>query len=127
MGCVGHACGMSWGGSRAALDDGQLLQGCCCVKELGPAPRAWKGLWPTPHCHAPGHPRHLLAGLLLWRRGPGDLPLAALQLAGVAFAASFFIISIACDYRYLYFTDLAAIVGLVYAAVDPPMPWRRRD
>ena len=69
----------------------------------------------------------LLAGLLLWRRGPGDLPLAALQLAGVAFAASFFIISIACDYRYLYFTDLAAIVGLVYAAVDPPMPWRRRD
>ncbi|MBS0359934.1 MAG: hypothetical protein JSR98_01030, partial [Proteobacteria bacterium] len=67
----------------------------------------------------------VLAGLLLWRRGPGDIPLAALQLAGAAFAASFFIISIACDYRYLYFTDLAAIAGLIYAAVDPPMPWNK--
>lgn len=67
----------------------------------------------------------LLAGLFLWRRqGPADVPMAALQLAGAAFAASFFIISIACDYRYLYFTDLAALVGLVYAAVDPPK-WRK--
>ena len=67
----------------------------------------------------------VLAGLFLWRREPADRVLAALQLAGAAFAASFFVISIACDYRYLYFTDLAALVGLVYAAVDPPMPWRR--
>jgi hypothetical protein len=66
----------------------------------------------------------VLAGLFLWRRQPADIALAALQLAGVAFMASFFIISIACDYRYLYFTDLAALAGLVYAAVDPPMPWR---
>jgi hypothetical protein len=66
----------------------------------------------------------VLAGLFLWRRQRGDVVLAALQLAGVAFAASFFIISIACDYRYLYFTDLAALTGLVYAAVDPPLPWR---
>jgi len=51
--------------------------------------------------------------------------MAALQLSGVAFAASFFIISIACDYRYLYFTDLAALAGLVYAAVDPPFGRRR--
>ncbi|MBS0331434.1 MAG: hypothetical protein JSS35_01580, partial [Proteobacteria bacterium] len=68
----------------------------------------------------------VLGLLLLWRRAPGDVPLAALQVAGVAFASSFFIISIACDYRYLYFTDLAALVGLVYAAVDPTPPWRRR-
>jgi hypothetical protein len=67
----------------------------------------------------------LLAGLFLWRRqGPADVAMAALQLAGATFAASFFIISIACDYRYLYFTDLAALVGLVYAAVDPPK-WRK--
>jgi hypothetical protein len=52
--------------------------------------------------------------------------MAALQFAGAAFAASFLIISIACDYRYLYFTDLAAIAGLVYVAIDPPTPWRRR-
>ena len=68
----------------------------------------------------------VLAGLFLWRRQPSDIVLAALQLSGVGFAASFFIISIACDYRYLYFTDLAALAGLVYAAVDPPMPWRNR-
>ncbi|MFI4965440.1 MAG: hypothetical protein ACHP9T_08755 [Caulobacterales bacterium] len=67
----------------------------------------------------------VLAGLLLWRRQPADIAIAALQLGGLAFAASFFIISIACDYRYLYFSDLAAIAGLIYAAVDPPTPWRK--
>jgi hypothetical protein len=68
----------------------------------------------------------VLAGLFLWRRQPPDIPMAGLQLAAVAFAASFFIISIACDYRYIYFSDLAAMAGLVYAAVDPPTPWRKR-
>jgi hypothetical protein len=69
----------------------------------------------------------LVLGLLLvWRRQGADIPMAALQLAGTAFAASFFIISIACDYRYLYFTDVAAIAGLIYAALDPPAPWRKR-
>jgi hypothetical protein len=67
----------------------------------------------------------VLAGLFLWRRQPADIALAALQLSGLAFMSSFFIISIACDYRYLYFTDLAALAGLIYAAVDPPMPWRK--
>jgi hypothetical protein len=68
----------------------------------------------------------IVGGLLLWRRERVDIPLAGLQFAGAAFAASFLIISIACDYRYLYFTDLAAITGLVYVAIDPPTPWRRR-
>jgi hypothetical protein len=67
----------------------------------------------------------VLAGLFLWRRERSDIVMAALQLGGAAFSASFFIISIACDYRYLYFTDLAAIVGLIYAAIDPPLPGRR--
>jgi hypothetical protein len=67
----------------------------------------------------------VLGGLFLWRRQPADIPMAGLQLAAAAFAASFFIISIACDYRYMYFTDLAALVGLVYAAIDPPTPWRK--
>ena len=65
----------------------------------------------------------VLAGLLLRRRAPADIAIAALQLAGVGFAASFFIITLACDYRYLYFTDLAAMAGLIYATIDPP--WRR--
>ena len=68
-----------------------------------------------------------LAGLFLWRRKDGDVTMAAMQLAGAAFASSFFIISIACDYRYLYFSDLAALAGILYAAVDPPMPWRRKS
>jgi hypothetical protein len=60
-----------------------------------------------------------LALFLLWRREPADLPILALQVASLAFAASFFVISIACDYRYLYFCDVAAMAGLVYVAADP--------
>ena len=67
----------------------------------------------------------VLGVMLLWRRQPADIAMAGLQMAGAAFAASFFIISIACDYRYMYFTDLAAIAGLIYVAIDPPMPWRK--
>ena len=66
----------------------------------------------------------VLAGLFLWRRDPADIAMAALQFAGVGFAASFLIISVSCDYRYMYFTDLAALTGLLYAAIDPP--WGRR-
>lgn len=69
----------------------------------------------------------VLAGLFLLRRRPEDIAMAALQLAGVGFASSFFIISIACDYRYLYFTDLAALAGLIYAAVDPVFFGRARS
>ena len=36
----------------------------------------------------------------------------ALGLAGLAFAASFFVLSVDCDYRFLYFLDVAAM-GLV--------------
>jgi hypothetical protein len=68
----------------------------------------------------------VLGLLLLWRRQGADVPMAAMQFAAAGFAASFFIISIACDYRYLYFTDVAAIAGLIYAALDPPLPWLKR-
>jgi hypothetical protein len=50
--------------------------------------------------------------------------MVGLMVSGLGFAASFFLISIACDYRYLYFLDLAALAGLFYVAVDPP--WTRR-
>ena len=60
-----------------------------------------------------------LAGVLLWRRRSADVPIAFLQLGALAFTACFFVISIACDWRYLYFLDLAAMVGVVYLAVDP--------
>jgi hypothetical protein len=57
--------------------------------------------------------------VLLRRHGPGDIAIAFLQIAAFAFTASFFVISIACDYRYLYMLDLAALTALFYLALDP--------
>jgi hypothetical protein len=54
--------------------------------------------------------------VLLWRRRDADLVAAGLVAAALAFAASFFVVSIACDYRYLYFLDLAAMAGALAAA-----------
>jgi hypothetical protein len=62
----------------------------------------------------------LVALVLLRRRDPADMVMIAMMLAGLGFAASFFVISIACDYRYLYFLDVAAMVGVIYLALDPP-------
>jgi len=64
----------------------------------------------------------VVAGFLLIRRRPADVPIAALQVGALGFAASFLVISLACDYRYLYALDLAAITGLIYLAMD----WRLR-
>jgi hypothetical protein len=55
---------------------------------------------------------------LLWRRAPTDIALAALILSAFAFTLSFFVISIACDYRYLYFLDVVALVTLAYLSGD---------
>ena len=33
--------------------------------------------------------------------------------AALLFALSFFVVSIACDYRYMYFLDLAAMTGAI--------------
>jgi hypothetical protein len=60
-----------------------------------------------------------LAVVFLIRRDPADLVMGALMLGALAFTASFFVISIACDYRYLYVLDVAAITGALYLALDP--------
>lgn len=57
--------------------------------------------------------------VLLRRRSQSDTAIAAMLIAAFLFTASFFVISIACDYRYLYFLDLAALVALFYLALDP--------
>lgn len=57
----------------------------------------------------------LLVFLSRRRRG-ADLAIAAMLAGALAFAASFFVISIACDYRYLLFLDLAALIGVFYSA-----------
>ena len=56
----------------------------------------------------------LLLVIVLGRRAmPGDIAIAGLQIAALAFALSFFVVSIACDYRYLYILDLAAMTGML--------------
>ncbi|WP_374573214.1 hypothetical protein [Phenylobacterium sp.] len=67
-----------------------------------------------------------ICGFLIWRRDPADVAIAALQLAALGFAASFLLISVACDYRYLYLLDVAALTGLLYVALDPTVSRRRR-
>jgi len=66
-------------------------------------------------------------GLIAWlsrRAAPADGAMIGLLAGSLLFAASFAVISVACDYRYLYLVDLSAMVGLLYAALDPPR-WRR--
>jgi len=58
--------------------------------------------------------------VLVLRGRPSDWVMAGLQAGALAFAGSFILIALACDYRYLYFLDLAALLGLVYLALDPP-------
>ena len=55
---------------------------------------------------------------LLRRRRPEDIAIAAMLAAALAFTATFFVISIACDYRYLYFLDAATLMVLFYLSFD---------
>ena len=65
-------------------------------------------------------------GLLLFRGDGADWAIIGLLGGTLAFVASFVVISVACDYRYLYLLDLAAMVGLIYVALDPPSLRRPR-
>ena len=58
--------------------------------------------------------------LLCFRKTCIDVAIIGMVVAGFAFASTFFLISIACDYRYIYFLDLASIVSLFYLSLDPP-------
>lgn len=80
----------------------------------------------TPGLSHPAYAALALAvtGFLLLRRERADIAMAGLMLTALSFAASFYVISLACDYRYLYFLDLAALTGLAYVALDPRI--RRR-
>ena len=60
-----------------------------------------------------------VAVLLLVRRAPADLAIAAFMIGALGFAACFFVISLACDYRYLYVLDIACVTGVLYWALDP--------
>ena len=66
-----------------------------------------------------------LIAWLLRRRDPADVAIIGLLGGALAFTLSFLAISVACDYRYLYLLDIAAMTGALYVALDPP-GWRRR-
>jgi hypothetical protein len=57
--------------------------------------------------------------LLLRRRRDEDIAIAGLLIGALLFTASFFVISIACDYRYLLFLDIAAMSAAFYVCLDP--------
>jgi hypothetical protein len=61
----------------------------------------------------------LLIVLLRRRRAP-DIAVAAMLASAIAFGLSFAVISIACDYRYLYYLDLAVIAAGLYSAATWP-------
>ncbi|HTT84681.1 MAG TPA: hypothetical protein VMF67_14475 [Rhizomicrobium sp.] len=58
----------------------------------------------------------VLLVFLAWRWHPADAAIAAMLAGALVFTACFFVISIACDYRYLIFLDLAALTALFYCA-----------
>jgi hypothetical protein len=65
---------------------------------------------------------------LLRRRRPEDIAIAFMLIGAFAFTLSFFVISIACDYRYLYALDLSAMFAAFYVALNPTLLsvyWRR--
>jgi len=75
------------------------------------------------------HPAFAAAGLaslfvLLRRRRPTDLAIAGLLTATLLYTLSYFFISIACQYRYLYAVDLSSIAAVFYLAMDWHWPGR---
>ena len=63
----------------------------------------------------------LMSLQLLVRRGhDSDIAIAGLMAGAITFTLSFFVISIACDYRYLYFLDMAAMTGLLKLLCSSP-------
>jgi hypothetical protein len=59
--------------------------------------------------------------LLLHRRNPEDIAIASMLIGSFLFVLSFFVISIACDYRYLYVLDLSAMFAAFYVALNPSL------
>jgi hypothetical protein len=64
----------------------------------------------------------LMIGLVM-RRRPADIAVTAMLASAMAFAASFALISIACDYRYLYDLDLTVIAAALYASASSRGLW----
>jgi hypothetical protein len=62
----------------------------------------------------------LAAGIVLMRRrSPSDIAMVFLLVAAGLFVLTFFVISLACDYRYLYLLDVAAMAAAIHVASAP--------
>jgi hypothetical protein len=103
------------------------------MAELGAKPRLdardlalWRyGDFFLYNTHAFSHALFAVLGIavlaiLLRRRNDADLVIAWMIGASVVFSATFLVVSIACDYRYLMLIDLSALAGVLYVAAD----WR---
>ncbi len=69
------------------------------------------------------HPVFAFIGLvgfviLLRRRRPADLAIAGLLAAAALYTATYFVIGFACEYRYLFVIDIAALGTAFYLAMD---------
>ena len=67
--------------------------------------------------------------VLLRRRSPVDIAIACMLMGTFLFVLSFFVISIACDYRYLYVLDMSAMFAAFYVALNSSRlftTWRTR-
>ena len=69
------------------------------------------------------HPTYALIAIaalvfLLRRRRPEDWAFVGLLAGALLFSLSFFVISIACDYRYLFLLDLSALAAVLYVLAD---------
>lgn len=60
---------------------------------------------------------------LFARREPADVVMGFLLLSAFTFVATYFVISIACDYRYLYFLDLATLATAFHLSLDWRSAW----
>jgi len=68
-----------------------------------------------------------MAFVLFRRRSPADLVVGWLLVGAGVFTLTFFVISLACDYRYLYLLDLAAMTGAFQAALGSQNRLGRSD
>jgi len=56
--------------------------------------------------------------LLLARREISDWPMAAMLVASALYALSDFFIGVACQYRYLFVTDMTTLAAIFYLSLD---------
>lgn len=73
------------------------------------------------------HTVFALAGLLcliflLVRREASDWPIAGMLAASALYALSYFFIGVACQYRYLFVTDMTTLAAIFYLSFAPRMP-----